>query len=104
MVLPSAERCCRPPPASEPDRPSRREWLASAPSLGWLILLFLIPTLLVFAVSFRPSTPTGGVGEGWTLTTWFHLRNPSYPAILLEPGGGRDARIWGRVVLQQREL
>lgn len=30
--------------------------------------------------------------------------NPSYPAILLEPSGDREARIWGRVVLQQREL
>jgi SOS-response transcriptional repressor LexA len=30
--------------------------------------------------------------------------NSSYPAILLKPNGGREARIWGRVVLQQREL
>jgi len=30
--------------------------------------------------------------------------NSSYRAILLEPNGGREARIWGRVVLQQREL
>lgn len=60
----------------------RREWLASAPSLGWLALLFLIPTVLVFAVSFRPSTPVGGVGDGWTFATWAHLTNPSYPTII----------------------
>lgn len=30
--------------------------------------------------------------------------NSSYPAILLHHNGGREARIWGRVVLQQREL
>ena len=30
--------------------------------------------------------------------------NPRYPSVMLEPGGGREARIWGRVVLQQREL
>ena len=30
--------------------------------------------------------------------------NPRYPSLLLEPGGEREARIWGRVVLSQREL
>jgi len=30
--------------------------------------------------------------------------NSSYPAVLLRQNGGREARIWGRVVLQQREL
>ena len=30
--------------------------------------------------------------------------NPRYPSLLLEPGGEREARIWGRIVLQQREL
>lgn len=30
--------------------------------------------------------------------------NPAYPAITLHNGAGREGRIWGRVVLQQREL
>lgn len=30
--------------------------------------------------------------------------NPAYPAIRLHNGSGREGRIWGRVVLQQREL
>ncbi len=30
--------------------------------------------------------------------------NPDYPPLALEPNGGREGRIWGRVVLQQREL
>jgi repressor LexA len=30
--------------------------------------------------------------------------NPAYPAIKLHNGSGREGRIWGRVVLQQREL
>jgi repressor LexA len=30
--------------------------------------------------------------------------NSSYPAVLLRQNGGPEARIWGRVVLQQREL
>jgi spermidine/putrescine transport system permease protein len=65
-----------------------REWGLSAPSLLWLAILFLIPTLIVFAVSLRPSTPSGGVGEGWTLSTLLSLRNPSYPAII-----GRTVRL-----------
>jgi SOS-response transcriptional repressor LexA len=30
--------------------------------------------------------------------------NPKYADIVLEPGDGRTARIWGRVIMQQREL
>jgi len=30
--------------------------------------------------------------------------NPEYPQLTLEPQGEREGRIWGRVVLQQREL
>lgn len=58
------------------------EAIVTAPSLVWLILLFLIPTLLVFAISFRPSTSYGGIGEGWTLETLKSLGNPNYPAII----------------------
>ncbi len=61
---------------------SRGQWILSVPSLAWLLALFLIPCLLVFAVSFRPSGPYGGIGEGWTLETWRSLTNPSYPAII----------------------
>lgn len=60
----------------------KSEWLLSAPSLIWLLLLFLIPTLLVFAIAFRPADVFGGIGEGWTLETFRRLTNPSYPAII----------------------
>jgi len=33
-----------------------------------------------------------------------HSLNPKYPDIVLKPGNGRQARIWGRVIMQQREL
>lgn len=62
--------------------PRAREFLLSLPSLAWLVGLFLIPTLLVFLISFRPSTPFGGVGEGWTLETLRGLANPNYPDII----------------------
>jgi spermidine/putrescine transport system permease protein len=63
---------------------SRRsyEWLISMPSLMWLGVLFVVPTLIVFAITFKPSDPYGGIGEGWTLDTFFSLGNPNYPAIV----------------------
>ena len=63
-------------------RRSFREWWLSAPSLLWLLVLFVIPTMLVFTVSFRPSLPNGGVGTGWTLDTWREISNPNYPIII----------------------
>jgi len=58
------------------------EVLISGPSLIWLLIFFIVPTLIVFAITFKPSTPFGGIGEGWTLSTLFSLRNPNYPAII----------------------
>jgi spermidine/putrescine transport system permease protein len=58
------------------------EWLITAPSLFWLILLFLIPTLIVFAIVFKPTDLYGGIGAGWTLETLRSLGNPNYPIII----------------------
>ena len=59
-----------------------REIGVSLPSLLWLTLLFLVPTVLVLAMAFKPSDGYGGMGPGWTLETIRSLRNPSYPAII----------------------
>lgn len=58
------------------------EWLVTLPSFVWLGVLFLIPTVLVFAIAFKPATPYGGIGDGWTLDTLRTLGNPNYPAIV----------------------
>lgn len=58
------------------------EWLVTLPSFVWLGALFLVPTVLVFAITFKPATPFGGIGEGWTLQTLWTLGNPNYPAII----------------------
>jgi spermidine/putrescine transport system permease protein len=60
----------------------RYEWLITLPSFAWLMLLFVIPTLVVFAIVFKPSDPFGGIGSGWTLQTIVSLGNPNYPAII----------------------
>ena len=58
------------------------EWLVTLPSLLWLLLLFVVPTLIVFAMALKPADPYGGIGTGWTLETLKSLGNPNYPAIL----------------------
>lgn len=58
------------------------EWLLTLPSFVWLGVLFLLPTVLVFAIMFKPATPFGGIGDGWTLETLWTLGNPNYPAII----------------------
>lgn len=65
-------------------RASRRlhECLITLPSMAWLILLFFIPTLIVFVITFKPADPYGGVGAGWTLHTLRSLGNPNYPTII----------------------
>jgi spermidine/putrescine transport system permease protein len=72
------------PMADAPARPPSRasEWWLTAPSLLWLLILFAIPTLIVFAIAFRPADLQGGIGSGWTLDTLRGLANPAYPAIL----------------------
>ena len=60
----------------------KRELLITGPSFLWLLIFFVIPTLIVFAIAFKPSTPHGGIGAGWTLNTLMDLSNPNYPAII----------------------
>ncbi len=59
-----------------------REIFLTLPSFGWMILLFLIPSILLFKLSFHPTALDGGIGEGWTLETWKTISNPNYPTIV----------------------
>jgi spermidine/putrescine transport system permease protein len=68
--------------AGDAPRPRRAEWLVTAPSFFWLFILFVIPSLIVLAIAFKPPTPYGGIGEGWSLETIRSLGNPNYPAIV----------------------
>jgi spermidine/putrescine transport system permease protein len=62
-------------------RRRRAEWLVSLPTLVWLSLFIVVPTLLVFAVAFRPANPYGGIGRGWTLETVRALWTPGHLAV-----------------------
>jgi len=67
-----------------PRDPSSRwpEILLSAPSLLWLSVFFVIPTIIVGMIAFKPPSIYGGIGEGWTLDTIRSLAQPSYPQII----------------------
>lgn len=54
------------------------EWIISLPSMSWLVVFFLAPSLIVLTLAFRPVSPFGGVGSGWTLETLRDLWNPAY--------------------------
>jgi spermidine/putrescine transport system permease protein len=65
------------------DKPRRKlqETLLSFPSLFWLILFFIVPTLFVFSVALRPANPYGGIAPGWTWVNIRSLANPIYLAV-----------------------
>lgn len=58
------------------------EWLLTLPSLVWLSVLFLLPTIMIFAIALKPSDMYGGFAPGWTLNTLRDLAQPSYPIII----------------------
>lgn len=60
----------------------KNEAILTAPTLLWLILFFVVPSIAMVVISFRPASMYGGVGEGWTLDAWRALGNPNYPIIL----------------------
>jgi spermidine/putrescine transport system permease protein len=55
-----------------------QEWAASFPSLFWLSLFFILPTVFVLAIALKPANPFGGIGRGWTLANLRQLFNPNY--------------------------
>jgi spermidine/putrescine transport system permease protein len=63
-------------------RKSPAELITTVPTMAWLVIFFVIPTLTIFAMAFRPVDLNGGIGAGWTLETWRSLANPNYPAIV----------------------
>jgi len=82
------------PPEEPPAAPARprtlrgrvrhhaAELLLTAPSFLWMTVFFVVPTILVMLLTFRPTALDGGVGKGWTLETWKTISNPNYPSIV----------------------
>jgi len=58
------------------------EFSVSSPSFLWLTIFFLLPTLIIFAISFRSRGEFGGIGDQWTLETLQSIAHPNYPSII----------------------
>lgn len=58
------------------------EIFLTLPSFTWMVVFFLIPSILLFTLSFHPTALDGGIGKGWTLNTWRTISNPNYPTIV----------------------
>ncbi|MFN8587160.1 MAG: ABC transporter permease [Candidatus Eisenbacteria bacterium] len=60
----------------------RHEPWVTAPSFVWLLVFFVVPSVIVFAIAFKPADPWGGIGAGWTFGTLRALGDPNYPVLL----------------------
>ncbi len=58
------------------------EWWVTLPPMVWLVVFFLLPTLLVFAIAFHTTEPGGGIGKGLTLEHFERLTDSSYLTVL----------------------
>ncbi len=52
------------------------------PSFLWLIIFFLIPTVIVVVISFRNADVSGGIGAGWSLHGFSDIMSVSFLVIL----------------------
>lgn len=59
-----------------------RAWRLTLPGLGWLLLWFGLPLLLVVAYSLMPAGVYGGVEPGFTVEHYARLLDPLYLGII----------------------
>jgi len=64
------------------NRREQLEYFLTAPTFLWLCVFFLLPTIIIMIITFKPPSVYGGIGEGWTLDTLRGLAQPSYPQII----------------------
>lgn len=59
-----------------------REFFATSPSFLWLLIFFVLPTVLIFTFAFKSSDPFGGIEEGWTMATIKGLFHRQYVVLI----------------------
>jgi len=69
------------------ERPHLKAWALLAPGMGWLLLFFVVPLLMMFGYSFMPRNPLGGVDAGFTLENYARFFDPLYLKIVLKTVG-----------------
>lgn len=68
----------------------RQLWLFLAPPIVYLIIFFVLPLLIVFAVSFTVPRPNGGIDWVFTFQNYLDALNPNNPVVAVF---GRSLRI-----------
>lgn len=63
-------------------RESCRSWWLAVPGLVWMVLFFLVPLTLVFAISFASRGTYGGIVWEFTTANYLDLLHPLYGKIL----------------------
>ena len=58
------------------------EWGVTLPSLAWLAVFFVVPTLIVFAIAFHAPSADGGYSPGFTMETWHAVVRTPYKEIV----------------------
>lgn len=58
------------------------ELVLTAPTALWLVIFFIIPSILIFTIAFHPSNSAGGIGDGWTFATIKKVLESNYAWIL----------------------
>ncbi len=58
------------------------ELLLSAPSIFWLVLFFLIPSFLVFAIAFKTADASGVIDDTWSLQTIKNILRSEYISVI----------------------
>ena len=59
-----------------------REWGLTLPSLTWLSLIVLLPTLMIVFVSLRAADPYGGILPNWTTVAFSNIWKSGYLPII----------------------
>ncbi len=57
------------------------EFFLTLPSYSWLIIFFVIPSILVFAIAFKVSDAQGGIGDNWSFETISKVFSATYAKI-----------------------
>ena len=58
------------------------EWGVTLPSLAWLALFFVVPTIIVFGIAFHAPSADGGYSPGFTMETWHAVVRTPYKEIV----------------------
>ena len=69
------------------EHPRYKAWALLAPGMGWLLLFFVVPLLMMFGYSFMPRNPLGGMDSGFTLDNYARFFDPLYLKIVLKTVG-----------------